>query len=156
MAVTGPAAVASIGLVLLSVALVLRLAVYRADVAADLRAPERVFGFFTIVAGFDVLGVRLDAAGHPLATAILAALAALVWLLLTYGVPASLLLAREPSSVLAASTATWLLWVVEHAVAVGHRSRPGPGPGRRKLRCWPRPPSGCGASGWCCTCCWFR
>ena len=86
--------VASIGLVVLSTALVVRLAVFRSSVAADIQAPERVFGFFTIVAGIDVLGVRLAAAGHPLATAILAGLAAVVWL-----------------------------------------------------------PSGCGASGWCCTCC---
>ncbi len=59
-----------------------------------------MFGFFTIVAGLDVLGVRLGAAGHPLATAILAGVAAVVWLVLTYGVPASLLLARERDSIL--------------------------------------------------------
>ena len=79
----------------LSAALVVRLAVFRSSVAADIQAPERVFGFFTIMAGIDVLGVRLAAAGHPLATAILAGLAAAVWLVLTYGVPASLLLTRD-------------------------------------------------------------
>ena len=46
-----------------------------ASVAADIKAPDRVFGFFTITAGLDVLGVRLALAGHPLATAILAGLA---------------------------------------------------------------------------------
>jgi len=71
-----------------------------------------VFGFFTIVAGVDVLGVRLAAAGHPLATAILASAAAVVWLVLTYGVPASLLLARERDSVLGGVNGAWLLWVV--------------------------------------------
>ena len=104
--------VASAGLVVLSSALVVRLAVFRSSVAADIQAPERVFGFFTIVAGIDVLGVRLGAAGHPLATAILAGLAAVVWLALTYGVPASLLLARERNSVLGGVNGTWLLWVV--------------------------------------------
>ena len=104
--------VASIGLVVLSTALVVRLAVFRSSVAADIQAPERVFGFFTIVAGIDVLGVRLAAAGHPLATAILAGLAAVVWLVLTYGVPASLLLTRERDSVLGGVNGTWLLWVV--------------------------------------------
>ena len=59
-----------------------------------------------------MLGVRLGAAGHPLATAILAGLAAVVWLALTYGVPASLLLARERDSVLGGVNGTWLLWVV--------------------------------------------
>ena len=104
--------VASIGLVVLGTALVVRLAVFRSSVAADIQAPERVFGFFTIVAGIDVLGVRLAAAGHPLATAILAGLAAAVWLVLTYGVPASLLLTRERDSVLGGVNGTWLLWVV--------------------------------------------
>ncbi|MGH3188863.1 MAG: tellurite resistance/C4-dicarboxylate transporter family protein [Streptosporangiaceae bacterium] len=105
-------AAASIGLVVLSAALVIRLAVFRSSVAADIQAPERVFGFFTIVAGIDVFGVRLGAAGHPLGTAILAGLAAAVWLVLTYGVPASLLLARERDSVLGGVNGTWLLWVV--------------------------------------------
>jgi tellurite resistance protein TehA-like permease len=105
-------AAASIGLVLLSAALVLRLAMFRSSVAADIQAPERVFGFFTIVAGIDVLGIRLGVAGHPLATAILAGLAAVIWLVLTYGVPASLLLARERDSVLGGVNGSWLLWVV--------------------------------------------
>ena len=105
-------AAASIGLVVLSAALVLRLAMFRSSVAADIQAPERVFGFFTIVAGIDVLGIRLGAAGHPLATAILAGLAAVIWLVLTYGVPASLLLARERDSVLGGVNGSWLLWVV--------------------------------------------
>ena len=105
-------AAASIGLVVLSAALAIRLAVFRSSVAVDIQAPERVLGFFTIVAGIDVLGVRLGAAGHPLATAILAGLAAVVWLVLTYGVPASLLLTRERDSVLGGVNGTWLLWVV--------------------------------------------
>jgi Voltage-dependent anion channel len=44
-------------------------------------------------------------------TAILAGLAAVVWFVLTYGVPASLL-ARERDSVLGGVNGTWLLWVV--------------------------------------------
>jgi len=104
--------IASAGLIILGVALVIRLARFRSSVAADIRAPDRVFGFFTIVAGIDVLGLRLAAAGHPLATAILAGLAAAVWLVLTYGVPASLLLTRARDSVLGGVNGGWLLWVV--------------------------------------------
>ena len=59
-------AAASAGLVVLGVALAIRLAIFRSSVTADIQAPERVFGFFTIVAGIDVLGVRLGAAGHRL------------------------------------------------------------------------------------------
>jgi tellurite resistance protein TehA-like permease len=105
-------AAASIGLVVLSAALIVRLALFRSSVVADIQAPERVFGFFTVTAGLDVLGVRLGAAGHPLATAILAGLAAVIWLVLTYGVPASLLLTRERDSVLGGVNGTWLVWVV--------------------------------------------
>jgi tellurite resistance protein TehA-like permease len=104
--------VAVAGLVVLTVALVWRLAVFRSSVAADIRAPERVFGFFTITAGIDVLGVRFAAAGHPLPAAVLAVPAAILWLLLTYGVPASLLLARQPDSILGGVNGSWLLWVV--------------------------------------------
>ena len=105
-------AVATAGLVVLSVALVIRLVRFRPSVVADVHAPERVFGFFTITAGLDVLGVRLAYAGHPLATAILAGVAATVWLALTYGLPASLLLTRTHDSVLGGVNGTWLLWVV--------------------------------------------
>jgi tellurite resistance protein TehA-like permease len=104
--------VASAGLAVLSVALVIRLARFRPSVAADIRAPDRVFGFFTIPAGLDVLGVRLWYAGHPLTTAILAGVAAALWLVLAYGVPASLLLTRTHDSVLGGVNGTWLLWAV--------------------------------------------
>src|SRR5438105_1125016 len=66
------------GLVVLAAALVIRLACFRSSVAADIMAPDRVFGFFTITAGLDVLGARLASAGHPLVTAILASVAAAV------------------------------------------------------------------------------
>jgi tellurite resistance protein TehA-like permease len=104
--------VASAGLVVLSVALLIRVVRFRPSVMADIRAPERVFGFFTITAGLDVLGVRFSYAGHPLVTAVLAAMAAAVWLVLTYGVPASLLLTRAHDSVLGGVNGAWLLWVV--------------------------------------------
>jgi len=100
--------VAVAGLAVLTMALVWWLAVFRSSVAADLRAPERVFGFFTITAGLDVLGVRFAAAGHPLPAAVLAGPAAILWLLLTYGVPASLLLARQRDSVLGGVNGSWL------------------------------------------------
>jgi tellurite resistance protein TehA-like permease len=104
--------VAAAGLAGLAVAFLIRLAVFPADVAADAKAPERVFGFFAIVAAADVLAARLAAAGHPVATAVLAGLAAAVWLVLSYGVPVSLLLARDRDSVLGSVDGAWLLWGV--------------------------------------------
>jgi tellurite resistance protein TehA-like permease len=104
--------IASAGLAVLGVALVVQLARFRPGLAAGFRDPGRVFGFFAIPAGINVLGIRLAAAGHPLATAILAGVAAAVWLLLTYAVPASLLLRRSPGSAVGDVNGTWLLWVV--------------------------------------------
>ena len=104
--------VAVAGLAVLTGALATRLIVYRDSVAADIKTPDRVFGFFAIPAGLDVLGVRFAAGGHPLVAAVLAIPAAILWLLLTYGVPASLLLARQRDSVLGGVNGSWLLWAV--------------------------------------------
>lgn len=104
--------VACAGMIILASALVLRLIFFRANVVLDVQAPERVFGFFTIVAGMDVLGVRLGLAGHPLATAILAGCAGVVWIVLTYGVPTNLFFTRKRDSVLAGVNGSWLIWVV--------------------------------------------
>jgi tellurite resistance protein TehA-like permease len=103
--------IASAGCVVLIVAIVIQLVLFRPSVAASFRDPGRVFGLFAIAAGMNVLGLRLADAGHPLATGILAGVAAAVWLGLTYGVPASLL-ARSRDSVLGDVNGTWLLWVV--------------------------------------------
>ncbi|WP_238007201.1 tellurite resistance/C4-dicarboxylate transporter family protein [Dactylosporangium sp. AC04546] len=104
--------IASIGFVVLIAALVIWLARYRSRVVAELQAPERAFGFFAISASCDLLGARFAAAGHPTVTAVLACMAALVWFALTYGVPASLLVARQRDSVLGGIDGTWLLWAV--------------------------------------------
>jgi tellurite resistance protein TehA-like permease len=104
--------IASAGFAVLSVALAIQLVLFRPSAAAAFRDPGRVFGFFAIAAGMNVLGIRLAAGGHPLATAILAGVAAVVWLVLTYGIPASLLLTRTHDSAVGDVNGTWLLWVV--------------------------------------------
>ena len=103
---------ACLGLVVLVVALALRVTLFRSRVTADVQAADRAFGFFTITAGLDVLGVRFALAGHPVVTAVLAGLAGLMWLVLTYGVPAILLLGRAADSVLGGVNGSWLLWIV--------------------------------------------
>ena len=64
--------IASAGCVVLIVAIVIQLVLFRPSVAASFRDPDRVFGLFAIAAGMNVLGLRLADAGHPLATGILA------------------------------------------------------------------------------------
>jgi tellurite resistance protein TehA-like permease len=104
--------IASIGFVVLVAALLMWLVRYRSRVVAELRAPERVFGFFAISASCDLLGERFAAVGHPMVTTVLACVAGVVWFALTYGVPASLMLARQRASILGGIDGSWLLWVV--------------------------------------------
>ena len=67
--------------------------------------------YFTVIAGTDVLAVRLAMASHPLVALSLATAAALLWVVLTYGLPWSIVAAaRRP--VLGEINGTWLVWVV--------------------------------------------
>jgi tellurite resistance protein TehA-like permease len=104
--------IASIGWTALVGALVVQLVRYRSRVVAEFQAPERVFGFFAISASSDLLGQRFASAGHPMVTTVLACGGAVVWLVLTYAVPASLVLTRQRESVLNAVDGSSLLWVV--------------------------------------------
>ncbi len=126
--------VACVGLAVLTVALLVRLVRFPANVMVDARAPERVFGFFTVVAGIEVLGVRLGASGFMALTAWFAAIAALIWVGLTYAVPASLLLTRSSDSVLGGINGTWLLWVVgTQSLAIAAATLVKPWPGQVRL-----------------------
>jgi hypothetical protein len=105
--------------VILALSLV-RLVRFREDMRRDFMDPGRAFGFFTFIAGTDVLGVRLGMAGWPGATALLLGVAVLAWVVLGYGAIgiASYTLALERGPV---GPATAILWVVEVALpaAVG-------------------------------------
>jgi Voltage-dependent anion channel len=97
----------------------------------SLRAPGTLVAYFTVGAGADVLGTRLSLAGHPLLTAVLGAFAVVVWLLLSYGLPFSIVAAgRRPG--LGDLNGTWLIWVVATqslstvASALAGAAHPGP------------------------------
>ena len=98
--------------VLLSIALVWRAISHPSKLMADANNPAKAFGFFTIVAGADVLGLRLEIAGMPAALMVLASIAAVVWVALTYGVPASMLLRDRSTPILHDANGSWFLWVV--------------------------------------------
>jgi tellurite resistance protein TehA-like permease len=89
-----------------------RVIAYGPAVASDFRDPSRAFGFFTLVAGMNVLGARLTAAGHPGATAVLLALAVPLWLVLGYVVPWTAVIGRGTQPPLRAANGTWFIWVV--------------------------------------------
>lgn len=107
------------GLLVLAVLTILRVVLFRRQVADDLRDPGRAFGFFTVVAALDVLAARLVTAGHSGPAAVLAWLSVPCWLLLTYGLPTGFFLRSKDTSVSRAVDGSWLLWVVgTQAVAI--------------------------------------
>ncbi|HEY7044804.1 MAG TPA: tellurite resistance/C4-dicarboxylate transporter family protein [Nocardioidaceae bacterium] len=96
-----------------------RFVAFRSAVVEDFTDPRRGFGFFTFVAGTNVLGVRLGLEGAYAATAVLLALAGLAWLSLGYVVPWTAVLGRQERPVVATANGTWFIWVVaSQSVAV--------------------------------------
>ncbi|GEL18070.1 tellurite resistance/C4-dicarboxylate transporter family protein [Pseudonocardia asaccharolytica] len=92
---------------------------FRANVLADFSDPRRGFGFFTFVAGTDVLGARLLADGHHGVALGLLACGGLAWLVLGYVVPWTAVLSRTKRPVVAGANGTWFVWVVaSQSVAV--------------------------------------
>lgn len=84
---------------------------FRQRFLQDLRDPQRMFTFFTFVAGSAVLGVRLLSAGHVAAAEALGALGAAAWWLLSYSTFGTLFLTNEKPLV-AAINGGWLIVVV--------------------------------------------
>lgn len=92
---------------------------FREELVADFQAPTRAFGFFTFVAGTNVIGARLAAEGWYAATLGLLVVAACVWLVLGYVIPWSAVLGRAERPVVALANGTWFIWVVaSQSVAV--------------------------------------
>lgn len=89
-----------------------RFVAYRQATNDDFNDPRRGFGFFTFVAGTNVLGVRLGIEGYYEATAVLLVLSGLAWLVLGYVVPWTAVLGREERPVVATANGTWFIWVV--------------------------------------------
>jgi tellurite resistance protein TehA-like permease len=112
-------AVCAAAFVALVVLNVWRLLEFRPAMVGDFMAPDRAFGFFTFVAGTNVLGVRLGVEGWHAATAVLLCVSGLMWLVLGYVVPWTAVLSREERPVVARANGTWFIWVVaSQSVAV--------------------------------------
>lgn len=110
------AAVAYVVLVALNVVRLLR---HRDRVMADFREPRRAFGFFTFVAGTNVLATRAALEGWYAVAGVLLSVALLNWIVLGYVVPWSAVVGRTERPVVAAANGTWFIWVVaSQSVAV--------------------------------------
>lgn len=103
--------VAAVGYLILCVITAWRLIRYPGRVLADASQETRAFGFFTFVAGGNVLAIRLANAGLEVPALALMVLSAAAWVLLTYGLLARLAVVTGKPGLRAASGG-WLLWVV--------------------------------------------
>jgi len=99
-------------LTVLAVLAVMRVALFRPEVARDAQDPKRAFGFFTIVAAINVVGVRLYSPGAQTATIGLAVVSVPLWVLFTYGIPSTLMLRPHTDPVAGNIDGSWFLWVV--------------------------------------------
>ena len=112
-----------VGFVILLGLTLWRFVAYRGAIIDDLLDPGRGFGFFTFVAGTNVLGVRLGMEGAHAATALLLGLAGTAWLLLGYMVPWTAVLGKVERPVVATANGTWFIWVVaSQSVAIAAAS----------------------------------
>jgi tellurite resistance protein TehA-like permease len=89
-----------------------RLLAYWDAVVDDFTDPRRGFGFFTFIAGTNVLGVRIAMDGEHTTTAVLLAVAGALWLVLGYVIPWTAVLGRRERPVVAAANGTWFIAVV--------------------------------------------
>lgn len=97
-----------------------RIGAYRDVVVADLRNPRVSFGFFTFVAGTNVLAAALATRGHLTAATVLLCVGVVSITVLGYVIPWLVLLARGSRSVLPDVNGTWFLWAVaSHSVTIG-------------------------------------
>jgi len=106
----------------LAVLTVWRLVSFRSRVAEDVRDPTRGFGFFTIVAGSNVLASRLVVAGFDGVAYALLVVGTAAWLVLGYLVPWLVLVRGQgdtEASGFQRADGSWFVWAVaSQSVAV--------------------------------------
>lgn len=112
--------IAMVSYLVLWVLYIWRTVAFRRNVLADLRDPEIAFAFFTIVAGTDVLGVRLAQQGMMWMATPLFLLAAGLWFVFGYVLPWQVLMTRDGEPILARTNGTWFIWAVaSQSLAIG-------------------------------------
>ncbi len=103
--------IAVLGLTALLAAVVFRSVRHWDLVIADVRDPNRAFGFVTIVAAINVVGALMFSFA-PLVTVVLVCLSFPIWLVLTYGIPAAMILGTQESPPALKANGSWFIWVV--------------------------------------------
>ncbi len=93
---------------------------YREPMLADLRGPEMAFAYFTVVAGTDVLAVRLMQQGLIAVAMPLFFFGALLWFVFGYVLPWQVFMTRDGKPILARTNGTWFIWAVaSQSLAIG-------------------------------------
>ncbi|WP_255767637.1 tellurite resistance/C4-dicarboxylate transporter family protein [Pseudarthrobacter sulfonivorans] len=105
-------AVCAVSFVVILALSLFRLFRFPAAMRRDFLDPARAFGFFTFIAGANVLGVRLGMAGWQGTTAGLLSVAVLAWLVLGYVVPWTAVLGRDERPVVKDANGSWFIWCV--------------------------------------------
>ncbi len=97
-----------------------RIVAHRGLMLADLRNPKIAFGYFTFVAGTDVVGTALVTRHAYGIALVLLVVGTLGWLVLGYVVPWTAVVGRgRDGPLLAEANGTWFIWVVaSESVAV--------------------------------------
>ncbi|XBH22269.1 tellurite resistance/C4-dicarboxylate transporter family protein [Jonesiaceae bacterium BS-20] len=97
-----------------------RVVQFRSHVLRDMRDPEKVFAYFTVVAGTDVLAVRLLQADLPGLAMPLVFFGAILWFVFGYILPWQVLMTRDGKPILARTNGTWFIWAVaSQSLAIG-------------------------------------
>ena len=113
-------AIAALCYVSLWVLFIWRAVSYHAHMIADMRDPEKVFAYFTVVAATDVLAVRLLLAGRSDIAMPLVFFAACLWFIFGYVLPWQVLMTRDGKPILARTNGTWFIWAVaSQSLAIG-------------------------------------
>lgn len=119
-----PASMVLLGIAALGYAVLLTLTIWRAvqfprAMVSDVAGPKAGFAFFTFVAGTNVLGARLAAAGVPVVPEVLLGVSFSAWLVLGYVIPGLVVNKNAGDDILAGLNGTWFIWsVASHSVAV--------------------------------------
>lgn len=104
-------AVAVLGLIALTSALVWRIVRHWDRVYADARNPAIAFGYATIVAAMNVVGALFFSI-EPLVTIVLLCVSVPFWLVLTYGIAAAMMLGPQNGPPAHKANGSWFIWVV--------------------------------------------
>lgn len=112
--------IAAVSYVVLWVLYIWRAITHRSNMLQDLRGPEMAFAYFTVVAGTNVLAVRMAQEEWVGISMPLFFFAAALWFVFGYVLPWQVFMTRDGKPILARTNGTWFIWAVaSQSLAIG-------------------------------------